>query len=207
MSFEGTVSSTSASDGINLQNNTGGIIAFTGALTLNTSASNTTAFSATGGGTVSATASGSTINSGTATALKVQNTTIGSGNLIFQSIASNGGSATGIVLDTTGALGGLTVTGTGTTAGSGGTIQGKTGGELSRTSGIGIYLNNTSNVSLKNMQLNDFQNFAIRGFGVNNFTLDHSVVNGTNGNNTANNGADDAGEGSIYFGNSDARTA
>ena len=51
------------------------------------------------------------------------------------------------------------------------------------------------------MQLNDFQNFGIRGFNVNGFILDHSTVNGTNGTNPANNGADDAGEGSIYFGN------
>ena len=35
------------------------------------------------------------------------------------------------------------------------------------------------------MQLNDFQNFAIRGTGVSGFTLSNSVINGTNGNNAA----------------------
>ena len=66
----------------------------------------------------------------------------------------------GIILDTTGASGGLTVSGSGT-AGSGGTIQHKTGADGGTTQGIGIYLNNTSSVSLTRMQLNDFDNFAI----------------------------------------------
>src|SRR5829696_8627529 len=69
VSFDGTVSSTSASDGINLQNNTNANINFTQTLTLNTSASGTTAFNATGGGTITATSTGSTINSGAGTAL------------------------------------------------------------------------------------------------------------------------------------------
>ena len=44
-----------------------------------------------------------------------------------------------------------------TRPGSGGTIQHKTGADGSTTSGIGIYLNNTSEVSLNNMQPERFR--------------------------------------------------
>ena len=80
--------------------------------------------------------------------------------------------------------------------GSGGTIQHKTGADSSTTSGIGIYLNSTSDVQLAGMQLNDFDNYAIRGLGVNGFTLDSSVINASAKNGTS--AAVD--EGSISFG-------
>lgn len=106
---------------------------------------------ATGGGTITATDTTSTLTTTTGTALNVQNTTIGASGLTFKSITagtSSGSSGDGIVLDTTGSSGGLTVSGAGT-AGSGGTIQHKADG--STTSGIGIYLNSTSSVSLARM--------------------------------------------------------
>src|SRR5262245_29032225 len=142
------------------------------------------------GGTVTVTGDGNTINSGTGTALNITNTTIGAADVTFQSISSIGGSSTGIILDTTGSAGGLHVTGLdgiddGTDAdpGSGGTIANKTGANGATTTGNGIYLNNTADVQLAGMQLNDFQNFAIRGSFVVGFTLDASAVNGVNGNN------------------------
>src|SRR5262249_40189058 len=66
----------------------------------------------TGGGTIPITGT-TTIVTTTATALNVSNTNIGAGNITFQSISSSGGSATGIILDTTGSAGGLNVTGDG----------------------------------------------------------------------------------------------
>ena len=84
---------------------------------------------ATGGGTVTATDTASTLTTTTGTALNVANTTIGAGGLKFRSISAGtaaSGPANGIVLNTTGSLGGLTVSGTGS-AGSGGTIQKATG--------------------------------------------------------------------------------
>ncbi|MGH3079819.1 MAG: beta strand repeat-containing protein [Gaiellaceae bacterium] len=149
---------------------------------------------ATGGGTIRVTGTTNTIATSTGTALNVANTTIGSSGLTFQSIDSDGGSSTGIILDNTGSTAGLTVTGTGT-AGSGGTIANKTGADGSSSSGIGIYLNNTKSPSFTRMQLNDFQNFAIRGSSVSGFTLADSVVSGSNGNNAA------VDEGSVYFTN------
>jgi VCBS repeat-containing protein len=161
--------------------------------------------SLTHGGTVDATGT-NTLSSSGGTALDVANTTIGSANLTFKSISDGSSSSSagdGIILDTTGSSGGLHVTGDGSTAGSGGTIQHKTGADLLRTSGIGIYLNNTVDVELAYMQLNDFSNFGIRAFGVTGFTLDHSSISGTNGTNAAPNGLDDAGEGDVYFGGDD----
>jgi hypothetical protein len=192
--------------GISLTSNTGATITFSGGVTLSTGAN--PAFTATGGGTLNVcnenpcnpAATGGLVNKLTTTtgmALNVTNTTIGANKLEFRSISSNGGLSTGIILDTTGSSGGLTVTGNGT-AGSGGTIANKTGGDGSTTTGTGIYLNNTSNISLAFMQINDHQNFGIFGTNVNNFTLANSVVNGANGTNPT---IANYGEGSIYFGN------
>ncbi|MEO7254600.1 MAG: Ig-like domain-containing protein [Casimicrobium sp.] len=179
--------STGAADAVNFTNASGN---FTdGGLAITTTSGQ--GFKASGGGTVTVQGTGNTIASTTGTALNVANTTIGASGLTFQSISANGG-ANGIVLDTTGASGGLTISGTGTAA-SGGTIRNMVGAD-GTTSGIGIYLKNTKNVSLNRMQLNDFQNFAIRGFSVDGFVFDNSVVNGTNGTSAVEN------EGSISFG-------
>ncbi|UIJ71469.1 right-handed parallel beta-helix repeat-containing protein [Aurantimonas sp. HBX-1] len=176
---------------VNLTNNTGATVNFTGGgLAISTTA---VGFNATGGGTVTVQGGGNTINSGSNTALNIFNTTIGAADLTFQSITSVGGSATGIILDNTGSIGGLHVTGTGT-VGSGGTIANKTGADGALTTGNGIYLNNTADVRLAGMQLNDFQNSAIRGFAVNGFSLEDSVISGAVGNNTG------AIEGAIAFG-------
>jgi len=151
---------------------------------------------ATAGGTFTITGSANTISTQTGTALNVANTTIGAGGLTFRSISS--GSAVnsapnGIILDTTGANAGLTVTGTGA-AGTGGTIQHKTGADGSTSQGSGIYLNSTQKPSFSWMQLNDFQNYGIVGTNVTGLTLDHVVINGTNGTSVSG-----IGEGDAYF--------
>jgi hypothetical protein len=189
--------------GISLTSNTGATISFTGGITASTGAN--AAFTATGGGTVSATQNNTsiinTLATTSGTALNVANTTIGASGLTFRSITAGtgaGSAGVGISLDNTGASAGLTVTGNGT-AGSGGTIQHKTGADGLTTAGIGIYLNNTRNVSLSRMQLNDFDNFAIRGSSVVGFTLSNSVVssNGGGGSWNGDNGA--LNEGSVVF--------
>jgi uncharacterized repeat protein (TIGR01451 family) len=108
------------------------------------------------------------------------------------SVSSTGSSTNGINLDTT--TGSFTVTGTGP-AGSGGTIDDILGGSDGATAGIGVRLNNVTNVSLSSMQLNDFSNFAIRGTNVTNFDLTDSTINGVNGTSA---GFD---EGSVSFTN------
>ena len=179
--FNGNITSTNGG-GIDLTGSSGGTIRFDGGMNLSTGA--TTAFNATGntGMTLVVTDPGAGSNiltTTTGTALNVANTTIGTDDLTFQSISSSGGSATGIILDTTG-TGGLHVTGNGS-AGTGGTIANKTGADGSTSTGVGIYLNNASDVQLDWMQLNDLQNFGIRGNNVTGFSFDNSVISGTNG--------------------------
>src|SRR5262249_48175982 len=61
---------------------------------------------------------------------------------------------------------------------------------------------NVQNLTLRRMTINGTnQNYGIRGLAVNNFTLEYATVNGTNGNNAAPAIPNEAGEGSIYFGN------
>jgi uncharacterized repeat protein (TIGR01451 family) len=150
-----------------------------------------------GGGTAAATGINN-ISTTTGTALEVLNTNIDAFGFSFRSISATASSGNaGIILNNTGALGGLTVTGTGA-ANSGGTIANKTGADVTAgaplaptgaTSGVGIFLSNTSSVSLASMHLQNFSNFAILGSNVNGFTLASSTVDGVNGNNPA---ADDA---------------
>jgi hypothetical protein len=139
ISYAGTISATSGA-GVSLTNNTGSTIGFTGTLSLSTGSN--PAFVATGGGTVTSTDTASTLTTTTGTALNVANTTIGAGGLKFRSISAGtaaSGPTNGIILNTTGSLGGLTVSGTGS-AGSGGTIQKTTSDSVSLTSTKGVNL-------------------------------------------------------------------
>ena len=172
-SFEGAITDGDDGDGsgISLSGNTGATVNFSGGVTLSTGTN--AAFSATGGGTVNVTGTNK-LTTTTATALNVANTNIGVNDLNFRSIASNGGANPGIVLNGTGAAGGLTVTGTGG-AGTGGTIQNKTVD--------GISLNNTRDVSLTSMIVNNNDGSGIFGDDVTNFTLVGSSV--TNNADTA----------------------
>ncbi len=206
VTFSQAISDSGNNGGILLSSNTGATINFNGGLSLNIAGNN--AFVASGGGTVTATQNNTsivnTITAAGATGLIINGTTIGANGLTFRSISAGTSASSagdGILLAGTGVSGGLTVTGNGT-AGSGGTIQHKTGANLDTANGNGIYLSNTANVSLSRMQLNDFDNFAIRGFGVTGFTMSNCVINGANGNSTANlGGTQELGEGSVYFGN------
>jgi hypothetical protein len=200
---------TATSPAVSLSTNTGATINFTnGGLDIDTTSG--AGFSATGGGTVNVTGANNSITSGAATALNITNTTIGANGLTFQTISSGGGSATGIILDGTGSSGGLTVTGDGTNTSvggnsSGGTIANKSGADGSTTTGIGIYLNNTSNVALRRMTVNGTnQNYGIRGNQVTGFVLEYSTVEGTNGTAASLADPENYGEGSIHFGNATA---
>src|SRR5205085_7784780 len=141
IAFTGAISDTGL--GINLDTNTGSTINFTGGITASTGINS--AFTAQGGGTVNVTGTTNTLTTTTGTALNVTSTTIGASGLTFKSIsagtAAPSGPANGIVLNSTGSSGGLTVTGDAgsTKNGSGGTIQ--------STSGDGISLASTTSPS------------------------------------------------------------
>ena len=180
VSYAGTINTT-AGKGVSFTSNTGSL-ALTGALILSTGA--TSAFEATGGGTISSSDTTSTLATTTGTALNVTNTTIAAAGLKFRSISAGteaSGPTNAIVLNNTGASGGLTVLGTGSSP-SGGTIQ--------RTTGHGIALNNAANVSFTNMNIQNTGGSGINGTGVTNFTF-------TNG--TINNSGDAVGESNISF--------
>lgn len=184
--FTGAITETGS--GISLTSNTGATVRFSGGIAASTGTSS--AFSATGGGTVEVCdenpcnpgATGSLVNTlatTTGTALNVANTTIGSNNLEFRRISSNG-AASGIVLNTTGASGGLKVTGTGS-AGTGGTINASTG--------PGIFLTSTSSANLAYMNVQNGGDDGIRGSGVNGLNLNNINVT-SNGNATGERGID-----------------
>jgi hypothetical protein len=146
--FNGLITGTGL--GISLTTNGGGAgatFAFTGGLSLSTGAN--AAFTATGGGTVTATQNNTsivnTLTTGSGIALNVANTTIGLAGLTFRSIASNGASS-GIVLNTTGTTGALTVSGNGG-AGTGGAIQNSTTD--------GVVLTSTASPNLNWMTITD----------------------------------------------------
>ena len=164
---------TESGSGILLTNNTGATIAFSGPLSLSTATN--PAFTATGGGTVSASNATSTASTTTAIALNVINTTIGAAGLNFRSISSGTavtGPASGIILNNTGSSGGLTVSGSGT-PGSGGTIQNSTAS--------GISLTSTTSVSLTRMNISTSGDDGITGTSVNGFSCDFCVLS-ANGN-------------------------
>ena len=180
VTFNGAV--TDGGGGVLLDNNGGASIGFAGGLAITTDG--VTGFTATGGGTITATQNNTSvvnfISTDNATALNVTNTQIGGAGLTFRSIRSVAGAGTGIILDgtgTSGGNGGLTVTGNGT-AMSGGRIATKTGANGSLTTGVGIYLNNTRNATFNRMQLSNFENSGIAGRNVDGFLMSDSAITG-----------------------------
>ncbi|HEV2148000.1 MAG TPA: Ig-like domain-containing protein [Longimicrobiaceae bacterium] len=173
-----TTSNSSGATGVSLSTNTGALTF--GALNVSPDASQRALHATNNSGTI--TASSGAVSASNAVAVEI---TRASGTtplaVSLTSVSANGGSS-GIVLSNT--SGSFAVTGSGT-AGSGGTIQNTVGGD-GTTAGIGVYLNNASNVSLNRMQINDHQGFGIRGSGVSGFTMQNSVISGANGTNGAN---------------------
>jgi hypothetical protein len=177
ITYKGTISTTQGK-GVELTSNTGSTIALAG--TLNLSTGTNTAFNATGGGTVTATDTSSTLITTTATALNVTGTTIGAGGVKFRSISSDGGGSSGIVLNNTGNSGGLAVGGNGGTCTSAASC---TGGAIQNKTVDGISLNNTRGVSLTRMFIDNNDGSGIFGDDVTDFSLINSVV--TNNADTA----------------------
>jgi Bacterial Ig domain/Calx-beta domain/Bacterial cadherin-like domain len=167
-----TTLDTQANTAVDLStNNGGGIVSFNAAGNgLDITTTSATGFLATGGGIVAVEGPDNSITSTTGTALTVANTTIGTTGLNFVSVSSDGGSNAGIILDNTGALGGLTITGDGGSANnfSGGTIQNKTG--------VGISLTNTRDVVLDQMHIVNTDSSGINGAQVTNFTFTNGTI-------------------------------
>ena len=150
----GTVAVSGAIDdnglGVDLESNTGGTINLTGNMTIDTVGANT-GFNATGGGTVNVMTGTNDVNTsaGTGVAVNINGTAIGPSGVTFHSVSADG-AAYGIRLN--GAGSGFTVTGTGTTDASGGTIQNisQRGVEILSTDGVSL-----SNITLDNTATTD----------------------------------------------------
>ncbi|GGJ45053.1 ExeM/NucH family extracellular endonuclease [Deinococcus roseus] len=164
-----TDSTTDTAGGIYLDDNDVATINFSGQITANTASQ--PAFTAINGGTVSATDTSSTLTTSSGIAVNVQNTSIGSSNLKFRSVSSNGAS-NGIVLNTTGSSGGLQVVGNGS-SGTGGTIQNSTA--------AGISLTSTSKTSLSYLNVQSSADHGILGSSVTDLTLASDSIT-SNGN-------------------------
>lgn len=159
--------------GIELSGNSGASVAFTGTLAISTTT--TPAFSAVGGGTVTATATDSTLASTTGTALTVDATTIGTAHLTFRSVSADG-AVNGIRLNATGSSGGLRVTGAGSTA-QGGDAS---GGTIRATTGPGVSLTTTTDVRFNNLSVLDVPTASgIKGTAVNGFMFTNGRVDGS----------------------------
>ena len=170
---------TGANPGVSLANNSGAQVSFGGGgLVIATTTG--TGFGATGGGTVTVTGAGNTVTSAGGTAVRVENTNIGAAGLTFLSVSASGGTS-GIVLNATGALNGFQVTGSGA-PGSGGTIQGMSGDAVS--------LDDTRNVFLSSVVIQNNAGSGIRGANVTGFALDAGSTVLNNGDDAA---ADEAG--------------
>ena len=236
ISFGGTFNASGTAAGINLVNNTSGTIGFTNAtMNLNTGANTALNFTNTAGTGAAVTFSGGTLNIDTTSGagINATSTTTGAGSLTISGANNTvdvtgggagikidgvtetvtllhaniaGGSNTGIFLQNAGS-GGFTITGSGTTAGTGGILNFSAAGANGSTSqGIGVYLNNVGNVSLADMNFTGtFSNFGIRGDTVNNFTLKDSNLSGV-GNNFGDSNTGGVDEGTIRFGTEGSTT-
>ena len=166
------VTTTGGGTGVNV---TGGTTSITGGgLDIVTTTGGGQGYRATSGGTVIVTGSPNTITAGTGTALNVTSTAIGAGGLGFRSISANG-AANGILLNTPGSAGGLTVAGnTGTCTAL--NTSGCSGGTIQNTTGDAISLTSTQAVSLTRMWVKNNGGSGIIGSTVAGFTLDSSII-------------------------------
>lgn len=144
ISFTGSL--VDSGTGINLSNNTGATFNFS-ALDLDTTSSN--AFTALNGGTINVTGTSNTIDTTTGLAVNLQNIAIGASGFTLNQVNVNGASS-GMVLDTLTGTGQFLITGTGTTNGSGGTIQ--------NNSTSGFTAMSASNIELRNMNFTNSAN-------------------------------------------------
>ncbi len=183
-SFTGAITDGNDGDGsgISLTNNAGATIRFSGGLVLSTGAN--PAFTATGGATAievcdespcNPAATGALVNTLTTTtgiALNVANTTIGANGLEFRSVSSNGASS-GIVLNSTGALGSLTVKGNGGGCTSAGTC---TGGAIQNSTSHGVSLTTTLSPSFTRLAIQTTAGNGVSGTDVTNFTFQNGFI-------------------------------
>lgn len=161
--FDAVTVASSTTGGVSLQNTTGS----TTFDSLNLTTTGGTGFLATSAGTVTVNGSNNVINATNGTAVYLTNTTIGASGATFLSISADTADK-GIVLNNTG-IGAFTVTGSGSTDGSGGIIQ--------DINDRGIELISAQNINLSNMNLTDA---ALTEDVASGSATCHEIASGTN---------------------------
>ena len=145
--------STGTNTAVSLTNNNGTAINFIGGgLDIDTTSG--AGFLASSSGTVTVQGTGNSVTTTTGRGVDLNSTTIGASDVTFQSVSTNGADRA-ISLITTGTSGTFSVTGTGSTDGSGGT--------LAATTDTAIWLQNVNDVRFANMVVNGSGNHGIRG--------------------------------------------
>ena len=196
--FSGTTKTvnTFSTTAVNMTNNNGHTVNFTGG-GLNIDTTTGTGVNATNNGTLSIVGANNTIDTTTGVGFFSNDVTFGGSGVTFNSInvnASGAGIASnGIYIDNAGSNG-FTVNG-GTLRNlqganfSGGVVDGRAnlGNEVADAdgAGAGVYLRDTSNVTLSGVTIRDTQNFGIRGLNAGDITLTNVNLTGTHGNTSA----------------------
>ncbi len=139
--FDSIAVSSSTTGGVSLQSVSG----TTNINALSITNSSSTGLLALSAGTININGAGNIINTTNGTAVNLTNTSIGSSGITFLSVSASG-TDTGITLNNTG-IGDFTITGNGTTDGS--------GGILTNLNDHGIELINVQDVFISNMNLNN----------------------------------------------------
>ena len=117
VTFSGNITGSSANSAITLAGNTGANVDFTGAINLNSTAAAVTAFSASGGGTITATNAANQVASFAGTGISLNGVNIGVAGVTFNTVSSAvGGAANGILLTNVGGAGSFAVSGGSITA-------------------------------------------------------------------------------------------
>src|SRR5581483_1279352 len=162
---------------------TGGTATLSGQITDSNDAGGGISFTGNTGATAAVTNANNVVDTGAATAIDVENTTIGASGINFKTASSNG-AANGIKLDTTGSTGGLNVTSTGSGTCTTAAAAGCTGGAIQNSTGPGVLLNSVGGpVSLTRVSVNGGGDDGIRANSVgtsagSGIALANSVISG-----------------------------
>lgn len=134
---------TTATNGVTLTNNTGSDISFAGQLDITTDGVGATAFQAGGGGTLTVSGTTNNIVTNGSTGIDIQDMTISTGGVKFESANVTGGTNGILLADNTG--GQITIGTLADPVGDGGTITG--------TTGEAIIVENSENVTLNSLRV------------------------------------------------------
>ena len=116
VTFSGNLTGSSANSAITLTSNTGANIDFTGAINLNSTGAAITAFSASGGGTITATNAANQVASFAGTGVNLNGVAIGAAGVTFNTVSSAASAVNGILLTNVAGPGAFTVNGGAITA-------------------------------------------------------------------------------------------